>query len=307
MSGRYPSRQQVANALVEALGVRRIPATIVDYDPDRPGNVIVEQQSADGRAFRRSVAMKATIPVTPGLGVLLGKDHLRRMVVKEADFDQITATGGNPHATNAADRNFYAPTSVETIHALACVAVSTDTVTSMEVAVFPWMWRAPDGTWYEFPEQRFDFTDPDGDGSEPTLVPSANQHRLVALWVSDTNEIRWTASTAQSQLDSIDISDVQECEDSAELTWTPIKFWRLYGGMTTVRESDSWRTGVQIINVGAGGTGSGGGGSSNYPPPIDLGNTDYTVATNTQVIVNRFEFSGTGDLILQGTGEVHFA
>lgn len=254
MSEQYPSRQQVAQAWVDALGLSRTPAVIVDYDPFRAGYLIVVSSTQDGTLLRQSLPNKAVVPVQPGMGVLLAREpYKRRLVVKEPDFDQQLATGVNPHVNNPADRFFYGATNQSTIQTLFCGALGTDAHPSMEVAIHPWMWRGSDGVFHELSEQRFDMTDPAGDGSEDTLVPDGATHRLVCLWVTEDNLITWTTSEPQSLVDDIDISDANECEEDAEVTWSPIRFWRLYGGMTNLRESDGWRDARQVLNVGAGG------------------------------------------------------
>lgn len=259
----YPSRQEVAQALADAFGLRRIPATIVDYDSQRAGHVIVMQEGSGGISLRMSVPNKAVVPISPGMPVLLGRDHLRRLVVKEADDVAQVAAGVNPMVNNPADRNFYATTNQDNLATLACTALGTAANPSTEIVVYPWMWRSTDGVWYELPAQRFDMTNPAGDGSIPTLIPStANQHRLIAIWVTDSNTVTYTASTAKAVNDDIDITDVQECEDAADATWSPVRFWRVYTGMTNITESDSWRDARQLLNIGRGSTGGGGGGGS---------------------------------------------
>lgn len=247
MTNQYPSRQQAAIALIEAFRLSRIPATIVDRDVTRAGYVIVQGRSVDGYSFQRSVPMMGVVPIQSGIGVLLGRDHKRRMVVVGPDLDQQLAQGIDPAVNNPADRLYYGATNQDNLHTLYCAALSTETDPSMEVVIYPWMWRDVDGEWFELPEQRFDFT---------SLVPAANTHCLVALWVTAENNVSYTASTPQALVDELDITDVNECETVDTLNYaSSIRFWRVYGGMTKVVELDSWRDGRIVINVGRGGNG----------------------------------------------------
>jgi len=262
MSNKFPTRQETAIALMDAFRLSRLPATIVARDTTKAGYVIVQGRGVDGYTFQRSVPNMAVVPIKPGIAVLLGRDHKRRLVIISPDIDQQVAAGIDPAINNPADELFYRPIAQGNLATLACYAISTESDPTMEVVILPWMWRDVDGTWFELNEQRFDFSDPAGDGSVDSLMPDAGLHRLVTLWVTDENTVSYTASTPKSIIDEIDITDVQECETDATANWTAIKFWRLYGGMTRVISSDGWRDARILINVGRGGTGGGGGGGT---------------------------------------------
>jgi len=98
--------------------------------------------------------------------------------------------------------------------------------------------------------------------------------------------------------------DIALSHEAAFATYYPINFddtlytigWvRLQYGMAAIFEGVHILAGQEILNKGT---------ASEYPPPIQLGNTNYVVAANRQVVVNRFEFTGTGTL--SGNGEVFF-
>lgn len=148
--------------------------------------------------------------------------------------------------------------------------------------------------------------DLDSDISTAITSLTSGQHQMgVVVLTQSTGELDLLTNTAATGgVGDKDIWDSTEVVDilSGQTGVLPCGSIHLYYGQTTITEADIYRQADPRVPFSRPTPTS----SSTYPPPIDLINSTYAVLTNTQVVVNRFEISGTGSLTLAGTGEVIF-
>src|SRR5574342_207793 len=213
----------------------------VVYVPGKQGYVYVREKQADGLGIRKEVRLHplANIRIEPGLAVLLGYDDDNELCLMQGDFSGQLQQGANPWANNPLDPafKFVNQDSITTL-----LSHSTSPL-SMSVVVRSWIYIT-DNTAYSVPTTLVDLT---------ASVPAAGNHLLAGLFVKTDQTIEVKLSTAQSELDPLDLTDVQECVTGATAGSSPCWFWRLYGGQTVVNDKrfadggDSFLDGRQII------------------------------------------------------------
>lgn len=241
-----PSLDELAAMVGKVFRITRIRATLGDlsgnvYDPDRPGYVWVTRQDDEGVHFQEMVRASKTMPMLVGMAVLLGYDSDGELEIAEADFQGMLAALLNPIMANPLNRDVYQYITQDRIQTLVSYAVGTAAVDSLSVVVRPWFYRDANGVWALVREQLVDLS---------SYVPAAGNHRLAAIWKTPySTTLAVTASTAQNVANPLDETDVQQCQNGISIQATPIWFYRLYGGQTSIREGDSWRDGRQFINI----------------------------------------------------------
>jgi hypothetical protein len=214
------------------------------YVPYRKGYVWVCEYQAGSFSAPKAVILgpNVNLEMKPGLGVKLGYDSNGERCVLHADGKAIIQQGGNPATLNPLDpvRQYVGQQGIITglctpdnpDNTLYCVV--TGSIFIRNRIVYRW------GN-----ETKVDLT---------TYVPgTSNYHCLACVFIlADGSGTEVKASTAQSTLSPLNLTDEQECITAATPGSTPIHFWRLYNGQTAVKASDTHRDGRGIINVGIG-------------------------------------------------------
>jgi hypothetical protein len=164
------------------------------------------------------------------------------------------------------------------------------------------------GAYYDITGEWSHFGGDDIDDDVVTAVGalSSGQHQMgVVVFDQSTGVLSLLTNTAASGgVSDKDIWDVTEVITilTGQTGVLPCGTFHMYYGQTAITEDDIYRQAdprVPFSRPPNMTTGS-------YPPPIDLVNSIYAVATNTQVVVEKFEISGSGSITLTGTGRVVF-
>lgn len=248
---------QVKRDFLRAIGQEWYRASLGDgdgiiYEPGRPGYVRVRYVTANELSLPTTVRMRATIPMRPGIAVIVQWSAFDRgYAVVAGDFDGLEQQEVSPLVMNAADPNAYAFKPSDFIPMLMSHPFTTPEADSLKVAVREFPYLDASGTWHFFGgvEGGVDLT---------SSIPGGTaQHRLAGLFLKTDDTIEVSASTAQSQLDPLVLADVQECQAGASAGSLPVWFWRLYTGQTAIVNEDSFLDGRQFISRNAvGGTGT---------------------------------------------------
>lgn len=156
-------------------------------------------------------------------------------------------------------------------------------------------------------QQTVDFSASPTDTSSTAIdVPTTNGEAIYVLVQMDVAS-GGTLSYKQGSAVSADAAfETIYAADAGTGTYMPqpdADRWRcgyikLAYGMTAIQsQANIWAVQEILTHSGSGGTGT---------TPIDLGDTDLTVADNTQIVVGELQFGGTGSLVLEGTGTVYY-
>lgn len=212
--------------------------------PYKSGYVWVCERQASGYSAPKAIRRhpNANIRMKPGIGVLMGYDEKGERCVLSEDFDAVAQSGETPAGSNPLDPALQFKTQDQLVTGL-CTPDNPDTTLYCVVNGLIFYRNRTAYRW--------------GNATKVNLtsfVPgTSNYHCLACVFVlADGSATEVKASTAQSQLAPLDITDENECLAAATPGSTPIWFWRLYNGQTAVKASDTWRDGRGVINVGLG-------------------------------------------------------
>lgn len=226
-------------------------AGVVWDDPiRRPGVCRVRYVTAAGLSLPPLVQIGAYQgPTGPGTAVVIGWQDGELRVLRPNVSGQI-AGGGNPAVNNAMLVAGSAKPATDNIIAFKSHPTSP---ISLNVVVRSWLY-IESGT-----VKLFDASGDDGAGGFKgkidlsSYVPTTGEHRLACLFLTPTNTIEIQASTTQSIIEPLDLTDVQECFDAATDTTKPCWAWRLADGQTAIGDESSWLDLRQFINIASSG------------------------------------------------------
>ncbi len=239
--------EQVRRKIRQTLNLDKKRASLGDsngaiYVPGKQGYVYVREKQADGLGIRKEVRLhpNANIPIRVGLAVLLGYDDDNELCLMQSDFAGQVQQGSNPWANNPLDPAFKY---VNQLQFMTLLCHSTSPL-SMKVVVRAWIY-IQDNTVYGYAGELLDLT---------SSVPAAGNHLLAGIFIKNNQTAEIKLSTAQSTLDPLDLTDIQECVTASTTGSVACWFWRLYGGQTVVNDKafpdgDNFLDGRQIINV----------------------------------------------------------
>lgn len=210
-------------------------------DPYNPGSGLwfVREMTSNGLSTPRLVRgpTAANIIKSPGRNVILKYDEGGQLYIASADFNSELATGNDP--TAAAQQS-----NSSLIGQNALLTARVISLNSLSVRILTWPVTVSN-TFYIFPSQDVDLT---------SFVPSAGNHRYAVIFAKSdyaTTEVK--ASTAQSMLDPLDETDVQECLTAKTSGSIPLWCMYLHDTQTVVTDSDINTDGFdfrQFINIG---------------------------------------------------------
>lgn len=218
------------------------------YDTTQKGFVWVRLQTGVdsagdptyGKPF--SVRLQAVLDPKPGKSVTLGYDHDNELAVIGADFAGLVQQGYNPLADNAADPRVGtgSPIAQGQLMTLRSEAIATASSNSTDVIVRGFLY-VKENTVHVYAGEQVALS---------SYIPSSGEHRIAALFFDLANEaIEVVASTAQSQVEPLGEADLQECVTGASAGTIPVWAWKLYGGQTTILNSDTFTDFRQFINT----------------------------------------------------------
>ena len=225
--------------LKKRLGLIKYFATLGDSDdlsssvvdePGRPGYVRVRLENDDVPYRTVKCGLLGAYSPYPGSPVIVGYDEKGDLAIEKADFDAIVEANGNPLVYNSGDNRLTSFNQTDGLLPLSCGAVSSaeGTLTN-EVYVNSFRFVDKTNTVQWFEGALVDLT---------ALVPGANLHRYVALFLKDDLTIEAIGSTPIATITPLTESDKQECFDTREVLSIPIALWRLHDAQTVVTNSD---------------------------------------------------------------------
>lgn len=225
---------------------------IVWDDPvNRPGMMRVRYATASGLSLPPLVRIGSTYQgnTAPGTGVLIGWEDGELRVLRP-DINTQMAAGFNPALNNAS----VAARSQQATDSITMFKSHPTSPVSLYVVVRSWLY-IESGT-----VKLFDASGDDGAGgfkgkiNLSSYVPTTGNHRLACLFLKPDNTIEVKASTTQSVIEPLDLTDLQECFSAATDATKPCWAWRLADGQTTIGDESSWLDLRQFINVASGAT-----------------------------------------------------
>lgn len=240
---------------------------IVWDDPiRRPGMLRIRYTTAAGLSLPPLARIGSAYQgsVAPGTGVWIGWEDGELRVLRP-DVNTQMAAGFNPALNHAS----VAAHSQQATDSIVMFKSHPTSPISLDVVVRSWLY-IESGT-----VKLFDASGDDGAGGFKgkidlsSYVPTTGDHRLACLFLKPDNTIEVIASTTQSIIEPLDLTDVQECFDAATDITKPCWAWRLADGQTAIGDESSWLDLRQFINIATGGGGVTGPGSS----------TDRAIAT----------------------------
>lgn len=207
------------------------------YAEGDPSLVYVRQQASNGEFTREAqVRGPSDIRLVANIPVRLGFDG-GQMAIVAVDFDATVTGGGNPVATGGTD-----PTRDKWINqnriTTALSRAIEITAGSMLVNVRTWP-VLYNGSWILV----------NGTVNLTSLVPAANYHRLILIYVDTSGIVRAVGSTAQKLIEPLDfanLTDLQEAWDAASNPLAPIWMWYLRDTTTSLSNAP-WSVGGNDI------------------------------------------------------------
>jgi hypothetical protein len=306
------------------------------YDLSAPGSYWVRKIEANAKLsqpFSLPVNPLANIPVADGTAVLLGYDQFGTFCIYSANRVGMLSSNTNPYILNPLDTAVYGKTSQTNLATLYYQRHGNTALFPFTIVVF----KAPiiiNGIASFFPGAGINV-------ASFVPASGLKCYVCVFIRTDMTLEAFASTPIDVSDLLTIE-TDVQECVTQSSLDSVIICAYELNGGDATLSPDPTKNVDMrQIVNTNSGASGAAyyqtvqdngtpvaqraalnfvsgftvtdnagndstdivaTGASGSYPPPIDLVNSTYTIATNTQVVVGKLEISGTGMLVLQGTG-----
>lgn len=204
-------------------------AAIVD-EPGRSGFVRVRLELDDVPFRTVKCGLLGAYSPFPGSPVIVGYDEKGDLAIEKADFDAIVEAKGNPLIYNSGDNRLTAFNQTDGLLPLSCGAVSSAAGTlTNEVFVNSFRFVDKTNTVQWFKGALVDLT---------ALVPGANLHRYVALFLKDDLTIEIIGSTPIATITPLTESDKQECFDTRDVLSIPIALWRLHNSQTVVTNPD---------------------------------------------------------------------
>lgn len=211
------------------------------YDPYLPGYVLVRTVYANGygKAFPVLGPAGTSIQLNPGTRVKLGQTDDNKLQIVGYDIVGGTIDGVNllsPNVPSLSSGGFIGQQSIIT------ALVTPQAIPDLTVSIKAWV-IVSRGLYYEFPG----LANLDLSGS----VPSAGNNCYAVIFIdNDFVSTRITSSTPRSIADlPLAAADIQECVSAAPITSTPLAAIRLYGGQTTIQNSDIAHDLRQMINT----------------------------------------------------------
>lgn len=239
------------------LGLEEYPAILGDADgivwddPVRkPGVMRIRYATASGLSLPPFARVGSTYQgsTAPGTGVFVGWEDNELRVLRPNVNAQLAA-GQNPALNNAA----LATRSQQATDSIVMFKSHPTSPISLNVVVRSWLY-IESGT-----VKLFDASGDDGAGGFKgkidlsSYVPTTGEHRLACLFLKPDNTLEVVASTTQSIIEPLDLTDVQECFDAATDTTKPCWAWRLADGQTAIGDESSWLDLRQFINIASSG------------------------------------------------------
>jgi hypothetical protein len=226
---------------------------VVYPDPVRqPGVMNVRYKTAADLSLPPALPMGPNFvgQDTPGTPVVCRYDNNGQLVIWGIDGPALRAQRGNPVLNNPAAAVNQKTTATETIVPLVSHPTSP---TSLSVVVHSYfyivnrvakLFRASVDNGSGLPQGRIDLS---------SYVPTAGNQRLVGIFLKPDLSLEAAASTVQTLMEPLDLTDVQECVDGSSVGSTAVWFYWLHDGQTEILDSDKWLDGRQIINLNADG------------------------------------------------------
>lgn len=219
------------------------PTTV--YDGTIAGNVYVQEQTANGMGTPTSVRGPAGNSVVLALGtwVELQSTSDNRLAIVNYNVPGNASAGVNVLATNTPQLQsggFVGQQSI--ITALLSPQLTPD----LTVAIKSWAVVA-NSLYYEFPGT------PSGGFDLAGAVPSAGNNRITIVFIKSDYTTVFSAnstprSTADLPLNATDIQEALTAGYGTDAAATPIAALRMYGGQTTIIQSDIVQDIRQMIN-----------------------------------------------------------
>jgi hypothetical protein len=217
------------------------------FHPYIPGDVWVRPltQNGYGKAFRVLGPIGTSVQLTPNTPVLLKDTNRGRLQIETLD-----AVAGAINGTDLLAANTPKPDSGGFVgqQSIITALVMPQAIPDMTVSVKAWL-SATGGVYTEFPGSgSLDFTSP-----TDYRASAGNNRYAVVFMKEDFATLAIAASTQRSLADApLGAADVQECITAAPINAVPLAVIRLYGGQTTILNSDIISDLRQMINTDPG-------------------------------------------------------
>lgn len=220
---------------------------VVYDDPiNRKGYYRVRRRTAAGLSTYFVARASGTLQMElyPGAPVILGWEDDEEVILKPDVKGQIAA-GYDPNQNNAANRPLNKWLDTSNIGQLSSTPTSPE---SLYVVVNSLVYLVGD-TFYHYYASEDNNGTPKGKVNLTSYIPTAGNHRLAGLFLTQNNEIAVGASTTQTMDIPVDLSDLQECRDNSPADSIPVAFWYVHDAQTTITQADYFMDGKQIINI----------------------------------------------------------
>lgn len=218
----------------------------IDGQCDVPGKpsmyYVREYQSAGALGIVKEVPLSFPMQPVPGLAVTLGYNNDNQWAIIDIDREGILAAGDNPIIHNPSHPAVYNSVSPSQWLELSGYSLSTAESPSMLVCIRSLIVYR-NGAFSQY------LPDEDNPTDLTAFIPSSGEHLFACVWLKTDNTIEVTTSTAQSELDPLDFSDIQECAAGATVGSIPAWVWQLTGGMTAIDASTPNQSVRPIINM----------------------------------------------------------
>lgn len=225
--------------LKKRLGLTKHLGTIGDSDdltaatvdePGRPGYVRVRLYNDDVPYRAVKCGLLGGYSPYPGSPVVVGYDEKGDMAIEKADFDALLEANVNPLVFNSSDPRISGFNQTDSLLPLWCGAVSEELGTaSTAVAINTFRYVDNDNVVHWFQGGKVDLV---------ALIPAANTHRYVALFLKSDETVQIVGSTAIASITPLQETDKQECFDARDFDTIPIWLWRLHDNQSSITNED---------------------------------------------------------------------
>lgn len=196
--------------------------------------------NTSNKTWPTTVKMDIDIGDAPGTPVVIGYDEEGELAVLGI-ASKVRAAVGSPGPVNTTTNQLNKWVDLNFSPLLRAAPMGSGAPLYISLLGFPYI--DSDGVYH-------DFRGISGGIDVSSYVPgSANQHRLVAIWLKKDDTAEVTGSTAKSQADPINSTDVQECVTARSAKANPSAIYRLYTGQTSIADTDKYIDFRQWLNI----------------------------------------------------------
>lgn len=196
--------------------------------PGKPHLWLVRRDTSSP-AFSVEWSGQGSIPARAGIRVWIGPDYDGVVRIKSINSAALIAGGENPNRYNPSDNRITTwKHPLAGLVAFLANAISTGATASTIVRVLPG--TLIDETGYRiYAGGQIDLN---------TAIPAVNYQRLAMIWLTTSNTLAATISTAKPVVLELSADDWRECVGLAEVQWLPLAAYRLANAQTRITDAD---------------------------------------------------------------------